>query len=164
MKGKVIGVVSFQIIEGQNLNFAIPAERIARLKAFKGKTLAEWVVSEEERLNSAEGLYYIGLILLWAEDYEKALPYFEKAVIKDPKYAEAYFVIGYCNDKLGRYNEAIEAYKQAIRIRPDYAKAHYGLGLIYLILGDRGSALEEYKILKNLDKELANKLFNLIYK
>jgi hypothetical protein len=32
-----------------------------------------------------------------------------------------------------------------------------------LRLGDKGSAIEEYKILKGLDKELANRLFNLIY-
>jgi len=29
-------------------------------------------------------------------------------------------------------------------------------------IGDKGSALEEYKILKTLDAEQANKLFNLI--
>jgi hypothetical protein len=29
--------------------------------------------------------------------------------------------------------------------------------------GDKGSALEEYKILKTLDVDKANELFNLIY-
>jgi len=38
------------------------------------------------------------------------------------------------------------------------------LGIEYLFLGDNGSALEQYKFLKILDKEKANKLFNLIYK
>jgi hypothetical protein len=33
----------------------------------------------------------------------------------------------------------------------------------YLRLGDRGSAIEEYKILRVLNQELANKLFDLIY-
>jgi tetratricopeptide (TPR) repeat protein len=64
--------------------------------------------------------------------------------------------------KLRRYREAIEAYKEAIRIKPDFAEAHYNLGLTYLILGDKGSALDEYRILKDLDKDLANKLFTLI--
>lgn len=62
------------------------------------------------------------------------------------------------------FTEAIEAYKQAICIKPDDAEAHYYLGLTYLLLEDRGSALQEYRILKDLDKDLANKLFNLIYK
>ncbi len=53
--------------------------------------------------------------------------------------------------------------KQAIRIDPDYALAHYNLGIVYILLKDRGSAMEQYKILKKLDTERANRLFNLIY-
>ncbi len=53
--------------------------------------------------------------------------------------------------------------KQAIRIRPDFAEAHYNLGYTYILLNDRDFALEQYKILKSLDSERANKLFNLIY-
>ena len=33
----------------------------------------------------------------------------------------------------------------------------------YLRVGDRECAIEEYKILKDLNKDLANQLFNLIY-
>jgi len=62
------------------------------------------------------------------------------------------------------YREAVEAYKQAIRIKPDDADAHLSVGLSYLLLNDKGSALEEYKILKDLDPEKADLLFNLIYK
>jgi uncharacterized membrane protein YhaH (DUF805 family) len=65
---------------------------------------------------------------------------------------------------LGRYQDTIESYKQAIRINPDYAETYYNLGAAYLRVGDKGSALEEYKILKTLDTEKANELFNLIYK
>jgi len=61
------------------------------------------------------------------------------------------------------YKEAIESFKQAIKINPDDAKVHISLGLAYLGLNDRGSAVEQYKILKKLDTELANKLFNAIY-
>ena len=43
------------------------------------------------------------------------------------------------------------------------ARVHISLGLAYLGLNDRGSAVEQYKILKKLDTELANKLFNAIY-
>ena len=60
--------------------------------------------------------------------------------------------------------EAIESYKQAIRIDPDDAGAHNNLGLAYCGSEDRGSALEQYKILKELDTEKANQLFNHIYK
>lgn len=46
----------------------------------------------------------------------------------------------------------------------DYAKAHYGLGIAYLIVGRKSDALEQYKMLLNLDEELADELFNLIYR
>jgi len=233
MKGEVIGVATFQFVEGQNLNFAIPSEHISRLKAEKGKSLEEWAMENvEEWLTTAEGLYFSGLIFLWTDDYEEALPYFQNAVEKDPNYADAWFYIGYCNGELGRHTEEIEAYKQAIRIKPDYAEAHYNLGAAYVSLGryyeaseaykqairikpddaeahynlgaayvslgryyeaseaykqairlkpdwadahyclgltywlleGRDSALQEYRILKDLDEDLANQLFNLIYK
>jgi S1-C subfamily serine protease/cytochrome c-type biogenesis protein CcmH/NrfG len=237
MKGEVIGVATFQMIEGQNLNFAVPGERVAKLTPSKRKTFAEWKKDRgKEGVASAEALYSTGFGFLWAGDYEKALLYFERAVKENPRYAEAYFLIGYCNVylrhypeaievfkqairinpdltepqkqslyyclgyaygelghypeaievfkqairinpnyakahyslgvaycELGRYNEAIEVFKQAIRINPDDAKAHCNLGVAYLNLGDSSSALKEYKILKDLDDEAANRLFNLIY-
>jgi len=73
-------------------------------------------------------------------------------------------MLGVTYGGLGRYQDAIEAYKQAIRIKPDDAEAHCNLGSAYFSTGDKGSALEEYKILKTLDAEQANKLFNLINK
>jgi Tfp pilus assembly protein PilF len=59
--------------------------------------------------------------------------------------------------------EAADTLKQIIRIEPDNADAHYYLGLTYIIKGNKGSALDEHKILKELDKERANELFNMIY-
>ena len=43
MKGQVIGIVSFYLIKGQNLNFAIPAKYIFDLKPSRiVKTISEW--------------------------------------------------------------------------------------------------------------------------
>jgi len=146
LKGEVIGIATFQILEGQNLNFAVPSERITKLELAKEKTLAEWKSSRrKEWLASAEGLYYTGLLHLWTEDFEKALIYFQKAVEKDPNYADAYFQIGYCYGQLKQYNDAIKAYKQAIRIKPDYAEAHYSLGVAYGSLGRWSEEIESYK-------------------
>jgi tetratricopeptide (TPR) repeat protein len=300
MKGEVVGIATFFIVAGQNLNFAIPGKRIALMVIQQGETLS---AKEEERMKdwlaSAEGVYTNGLRYLLAEEFEKALPYFLETVRRNPKHGQGYFQIGYCRAKLGQYPEAIEPYKQAIllkpddaeiynnlcvalgmvgrydeaiqscgqairlnpdlaeahnnlgwtyqksgrhqesihsckdaiRLKPDFAMAHYNLGnnyfalkkyedaidsykeairikfdyaeghlnlgaayfhkgrfeeaivsykqaiklkpslgeahlnlgMSYLRVGDRGSAIEEYKILKDLNKDLANQLFNLIY-
>jgi Flp pilus assembly protein TadD len=232
MQGQVIGVATLQTVEGQNLNFAVTGERIVKLKTGKEQRLAEWEEGRtKEWLASAEGLYSTGLSFLWAADYEKALYYFEQAIKKNPRYAEAHYNLGWVYGNLGRYTEAIEAFKQSIRIKPDfaeayknlgvaygklgryteeieaykkaiaikpdyadayfslglaygslrryteaievfkqsirikpdYAYAHFMLGTTYLQIGDRVSALEEYKILKTLDDDKANELFNMIY-
>jgi len=300
MNGEVIGVVSFFLMPGQNLNFAIPGDRIAKLTPGEGKTLSEREdVKEEERLAVAGKFYSMGRGFLLAGDYGRALPFFVEAARRNPGFAEAFFQIGYCLGKLdrysdavgpyleairikpndfdthnnlcvaygmvrrydeamkacgeairikedlseaynnlgwvyhkigrypeaiasckqairlkpdlavahfnlgnnytalrkfeeaiesfkqairikfdyaeshsnlgaaynqvGRYEDAIESYKQAVRIRPNFGEAHLNLGMTYLKTGDRGSALEEYQTLRNLDKELANRLFSLIY-
>ncbi|MQY71942.1 trypsin-like serine protease, partial [bacterium] len=49
MKGEVIGVASFQMVEGQNLNFAIPGERVTKLTPIKKPTLSEWTQEKIEK-------------------------------------------------------------------------------------------------------------------
>jgi tetratricopeptide (TPR) repeat protein len=162
MKGEVIGVATLQTVEGQNLNFAVPSEWITRLKAGKEQRLAEWEKGgTKEWRASAEGLYSTGLSFLWVEDYKKALPYFEEAIKKNPRYAEAYFQIGYCNYQRGRYTEAVEAFKQAIRIKPDDAKAHYNLGRAYSELGRYNEAIEAYKAAIRIKPDDAEAHYNL---
>jgi len=224
MKGEVIGIATFQMVEGQNLNFAIPNERIVRLNLTeeKKKSITEefFEQEEKEKKNSdyAYEAYDKALYFIDKREYEKALSYLEIAIKTDISSlkARAYFKIGFCYEKLGAYyadaynlsgtsyyivldlykcaveaykqaiyidpnyvdaysglgtsyialglyKHAIEAFKQTIRIEPDSVGAHFGLGLMYLKIGDRNSALNEYKILKELDIDKANKLFDLIY-
>jgi hypothetical protein len=158
-KGEVIGIVTSWRVEGKNFIFVVPSERVVRLKVNKEISLAEWEGRKEE---TAESLYAKGLPFLWRENYEKAISYFKKAVEKDPRYANAYFLIGYCNAQLGRYPDAFDGYKKAIRIQPDFVLAHFFLGLIYLEARNRNHALEEYKILRAFDRNYADDLLNMI--
>ena len=87
---------------------------------------------------------------------------YKQAIRIDPDDADTYYALGNTYNSLGLYKEAIEPYKQAIRIDPDDADTHLNLGISYSIIEDKSSALDEYKILKELDINLANKLFDLI--
>jgi len=145
-KGEVVGVATFLMVKGQNLNFAIPGERVSRIKPGKEQTIAEWGTGRlEEWLESAEGLYSSGLVFLWAEDCESAISFFEGAIKKNPLYAEAYSLMGYCYANLGRWNEAIEASKKTIRIKPDNVQAYNNIGQAYMNLGRYSEALEILK-------------------
>ncbi len=314
MAGEVIGIVTFQILEGQNLNFAISGRLILDLETDMKEPLANWTKSlEQKHISEAEKLYYHARYYYIMENYERAImcfketaSYFEKyvtyrhgdlaviwigynaylfigacyralgqpeqaiwafkqailinpsypegyeqlaceyddlqlyaeaireykkAIQVDPNYARVYFNLGvlylelelyeesvWANKKvielnpndfgaynnlgfaytelflgkeaawaykeairinpdsdslhfnlgvalvlLRNYSEAIESFKQCLRINPDNVRAHHALGMAYVILGDREAALNEYKILKKLDTDRANQLFNLIY-
>jgi len=243
MKGEVIGIATFQMVEGQNLNFAIPSERIASLnlmeeeKIFTTEELFEQENKGKKDSDYAYEAYDKALYFMDKKEYGKALPYLEIVIKTDISSlkAWAYLAIGYCYEEFGTYTKAVEAFKQAIRIDPDDADAHYNLGVVYgklgfhkdeieaykqairidpnnahayynsyynlgiaygqlgfykdaiaafkqaiyidpddpeahynlgityILIGDRNSALNEYKILKKLDINLANKLFDLVY-
>ena len=267
MKGEVIGVATSQVVEGQNLNFAVSGKHALSLNQEKtGKTVSEWTRHiTQEKLKVVEELVRKGRAFYKNEEFRKAIPFFKKALEENPTYAKAWNDLGYCfhrlgfhkkginalkraieiepNDwppylwlgdsyqslgldrealeaykhiisinpdhiigysrsgiayaflglhkeaieaykqviridpddwlayhnlglsysRLGRYDEAIEAHKQAIRIIPDSADSHYSLGVAYLKAGKKGAALEEYKILKGLDKNQSDILFDYIY-
>ncbi len=162
MKGEVIGIATFFVVAGQNLNFAIPGERIAKLAMGQGITLSE---REEGRMRdwlaSAEGLYVIGLRFLWAEEYEKALPYFIESARRDPHKAHPFFWIGYCLDRLGQYKEAIEPYKQAIRIQPKDAEIYNNLCFAYGKIGHYDEAIESCGLAIRLKPDLSEAHNNL---
>ncbi len=65
---------------------------------------------------------------------------------------------------LGKSALESTAYKQAIRIDPDFVPAHFNIGVFYINEGRKDAALDEYKILKKLNKDLAENLFDQIYK
>ncbi|HUL30325.1 MAG TPA: tetratricopeptide repeat-containing serine protease family protein [Thermodesulfobacteriota bacterium] len=162
MKGQVIGIATFFVVAGQNLNFAIPGERMATLAAGSGETLSQ---REEGRIRdllaSAEGLYATGLHFLWAEDYEKALPYFVETVKRRPDHAAAYFQLGYCLAKLGQYKEAIVSYEQSLRINPKEAPVHSNLCAAYGKTGRYDAAIESCKQAIRINPEFAEAYSNL---
>ena len=132
MKGQVIGVASFQMIEGQNLNFAVSGEQVLALKSEKkSKTLAELTLGVSiKEIDKGGDIYKQGLKFLWTAEYEQALDHFKKTIEVNRHFAEAWLYAGYCYKELGRYKDTIQACREAIRIKPDYADAYLLLGIV----------------------------------
>lgn len=164
MRGEVIGVATFFIVLGQNLNFAIPGERIKGLKQVRSKTLAEREERDvEESIASSQRLYAAGLRFLWIEAWDHALPYFEEAVKRNRRYAEAYFQIGFCRAKLGHFQEAIESYQEAIQIKPEDAEIYNNLCVAYGMVGRYNEAVSTCKQAIGLKGDLAEAHNNLAW-
>ncbi len=185
--GRLIGITTFYLAEGQNLNFALPVEWIAELpsraaapakeKAASLDWFARAVVLEEKkdwpallahsrRWTQAEpgnSTAWLGLGVAYADlgQHAQEIEAFREALRIDPKYALAWSNLGAAYDGLRQYTQAIEAYREALRIDPKHASAWFNLGLVHARQGNRSGVIEAYQILRNLDPARADKLFNL---
>jgi Tfp pilus assembly protein PilF len=158
MKGEVIGIATLVVTKGQNLNFAIPSDKIIALKETSQTPIFNALAVD---LNDAQLFYQKGLKELWQENWSAALTCFQKVIGKNPQDSNTWFQVGYCYDKLGRYQDAMESYKQAIRINPDYADAYYNLGIVYGNLGRYQDEMESYKQAIRIKPDLADVHYNL---
>lgn len=57
MKGEVIGVATFIMLQGQNLNFAIPGEKIKRLAEERKETITAWNNESKDSYNDTSKNY-----------------------------------------------------------------------------------------------------------
>lgn len=154
MAGQVIGVATLQAAEGQNLNFAVPADRISQLKITDLQSFASLSAeAQRNKRTAAERLYSQGLAQLSLDDYSRALPYFEKAAEADPNYAEAWYQAGYCYGVLNKHADSLRASKQAAKLRPDWAAAFINIGASSYALGQYKEAVDAYRTAIKLDDD-----------
>ena len=191
MKGEVVGVVTFYLLKGQNLNFAIPSQYLTDLKPFSRKPQQSrlFVHTEPEgariRILNIKPKFYQGIILkpgryhieVSADGYEmekvwiKVEPGVERnlkiSLEKLPqlltKDPDELVTIGVAYWKKGEFKKAIKPFKQAIRIDPDYAYAHLCIGRAYGELGRYTEAIDAAKQVIRIDPDYADAHYNLGY-
>ena len=162
MAGQVIGIATLQAAEGQNLNFAVPAERIGQLKINDLQSFSSLSAeSQKNKHSAAERLYSQGVAQLSRDDYARALPYFEKATEADANYAEAWYQAGYCYGVLGRHAEALKASRQAAKLRPEWTATFVNIGASSYALGQYKEAVEAYQRAIRLDDSNADIQYSL---
>lgn len=162
MRGQVIGIATLQVSEGQSLNFAIPSDRIVQLKPAQVTTLAETVAgTRRNKRANAERFYMQGLGFLARDDYQRALPYFEKAADQDPDYAEAWYQTGFCYGMLGRHADSLRASKQVVRLRPEWSATYTNMGASYFALGQYKESADSYRQAIRLEPYNADNFYAL---
>jgi tetratricopeptide (TPR) repeat protein len=108
--------------------------------------------------------YNLGVVLQGQGKIQEAIIHFAEAVRIRPDHAIAHNNLGVALVVQGKVQDAIAHFSKAVQAKPDYAEAHINLGFGYLTIGDKVSALEEYKILKKLNPNLADQLYQKISK
>jgi tetratricopeptide (TPR) repeat protein len=163
MKGKVVGVASFQFLRGQNLNFAIASKSIRDLKVkASAQSLSEWTFNtSDQKPRLAAELCRKGYSLSVNGQDQKALQYFKLATENDPSSTTAWYGLGYCYAGKNSHTEAIAAYKQAIQTNPNNEVSHYHLGNYYNQIGRYDEAIKSFKQVVALNSEFEAAYFKL---
>ncbi len=179
-QGRLIGITSFQFIEGQNLNFALPVDWIGELPK---RAQAASVVAKKsglDWLNRAvalkqkkdwQGLLKLSLqwvkiqpgsAIAWSvlgvayrdlEQYDQAIPAFQEALRIEPEDAGTWSALGTCYSSLNQYDQAIPAFREALRIDPEFAEAWSILGFVYGALNQYDQAIHALREALRIEPE-----------
>ena len=139
LRGQVIGVVTFQSAEGQNLNFAVSIKSLQMLtKEPRELSIAEWTFERGGRdPRLALSLCRQGAKLSIKGKYREALDYYQKAARANPDDPDTWRGLGSCYAGLDQPDQAIEAFHQSVVVDPDNAAGHFMLAMYF-------KALEQY--------------------
>ena len=110
----------------------------------------------------AEAYVNLGATYYKLGRYANAIDAYKRAIQIKPS-SSVYNKLGAIYIINGKYSIARDTFKKAIDIDPNDAVAHYNLGVAYFLNGETNAAFREYIILKDLDKERAKSLVDLIY-
>ncbi len=117
------------------------------------------------RLDSGnpEGYIYLGLAYYRSGRYMEAADAYRQATQLRPNRKDLYHKLGTVFILLGEYDKAIDTFRKVISMEPQNAAAHFHMGISYYLKGDRVGAADEYNALKELDKDRAATLHELLY-
>jgi tetratricopeptide (TPR) repeat protein len=138
-EGRLVGITTFFLKEGQSLNFALPGEWTLALE----RQTATAAPATRENSPGFQALIWLemGNNAFQAGKYEQALSAFQEAIRLKPDYWEAWYNLGVIYSILGQYDKGVSAFQEAIRLKPDYVIAWYNLSVSYGRLGQYDKAV-----------------------
>jgi tetratricopeptide (TPR) repeat protein len=100
--------------------------------------LTEFYKAIEIDPDSPDANYMIGLITAYSKnDYEGAIPFYNKLIDINPKDAYSYLARGNCRETFKDYILAIEDFSKAIEIEPKHSWAYFQRSLAYHNINDK---------------------------
>jgi tetratricopeptide (TPR) repeat protein len=76
---------------------------------------------------------------------QKAVPYFQKAVDIDPRFAFAWDNLGVCQRRLGNLDAALQAYTKSLELDPKGVMPLHNIPVVYEHKKDYDKAIEAYQ-------------------
>ena len=129
-----------------------------------GEAMAHYAEALQINPISADAHYNLGSLLALQGKDSEAMVHLNEALRINPRDAQGHYQMAAILDRQGKTQEAIAHLSEAVEILPNYGEGHLALGMLYLRMGRKDLALEKYKILKPIDMNLANRLYENISK
>jgi tetratricopeptide (TPR) repeat protein len=107
--------------------------------------------------------YNLAVALYSLKRYKEAAEHYARAIQLRPNYAEAYNNLGVLLSETGRDRRAADCFARAAALKPGYAQAVYNLGVTNVKLKKREASMRQLTELRNLDAELAERLYRTIF-
>lgn len=141
--GRLLGLTSFFISKGQQLNFALPVEWIENLPQHVTARVATGA-SEVEWLNRTTALAR-------NKDWHGLLALARRWVQMQPENSDAWISLGGAYTTTGQYKQAIHAERRALKINPASAVAWYDLAVSYDTADMDAQAIDAYHSTLRID-------------
>jgi Flp pilus assembly protein TadD len=144
-KGVLVAVVMFRLESGTSAAWAVPVGRIAKVMSAAAQPVEHLAWAEKRQgtwQGTPVGSYMMGLAYYWTGQYGAAMPGLMRAT-RDARFRqEAFFLLGCCNDAIGRYEASADAYSMAIRLGDSSHETLLKLAKAYLLHGVYQRALD----------------------
>ena len=153
-QGRLIGLLSPQSVERQNLTFALPVEWIGELAK---RTQPVPIITNKGGLNWLNRT----MALEKKSDWQALLKLAQQEVKHDPANAVAWYSVGVASAHLKQYNQAVHAYREAIRNQAEYGEAWHKLGVAYANLKEYDHAIHAYRDALRIQRDNAEVWYGL---
>jgi len=186
-EGRLVGITAAYFKEGQNLNFALPANWIAQLPDHPAKvrtvetSTVDWMTTTValEAKNDWSGLldharrwvhaqpqvgmgwFALGVAYGDLHQYAAAKNAYEQGITIDPTNVDAWYNLGNIYSALHQYAAAQSAYERAVKLDPTFEKAWSNLGVVYDALHQYAAAENAYEQGIKIDPTNVNTWYNL---
>ncbi len=108
-----------------------------------------------DRSNDAHCNFISGVYYARTKQFTEALQFFDKCILNDYNYVEAYMEKGFIYFDQNNYKEALGTFHRITMIRNTYADAYYWMGKCHEKMNEKNKAIEEYKKSLALDPQLS---------
>lgn len=148
-EGRLIGLPTFYLTEGQQLNFAVPVEWIKELPkrhrvASNSKKTAQGISAPKASPPTTTDWLNKAFALFGNRDWLGLQDHVLRWVKAEPGNDTARLYLGLAYEQSNQPAKAIDAYMQAVRINQKFAEAWNNLGSVYMVSSQPAKAIDAY--------------------